>query len=215
MGPLPSQNYLAPGETRSCVVASLFAGLAGANYTIHSLAAPSVTNGLEHKIKKMLAAAFSSTFHRFLHVAEFTTLTGSAFNPTIHVARGDISWHPTHLCLRVKQSTRLAEAQSCSYPGRLVHPALELNVMILEGYHHSQSCWDIPHPIHGWLPTVQCGMQTAPSQASPLGWIYQATMYNSFHIGAATTTAAASATSKIQSIKQFGHWRSKVDKCYI
>ena len=43
----------------------------------------------------MLAAAFSFAFHRFLHVGQFTTSTGSTFNPTIHMSPGDISWHLT------------------------------------------------------------------------------------------------------------------------
>lgn len=54
--------------------------------------------------------------------------------------------------------TKLAEARSCSYPGLLIHPALQLKFMIVEGYHCSKSCWDTPLPIHGWPPTVQCGM---------------------------------------------------------
>ena len=59
-----------------------------------------------------------------------------------------------------------------------MHPALQFKVMIVEGYHYSESCWDTPLPIHGWPPTVQYGVEMAPSQASPSGWIYQAALYN-------------------------------------
>ena len=129
-----------------------------------------MTNSLDHKI----TAAFS--FHRFLCAGQFTTPTGSTFNPTIHMALGDISWHLTQPARGLNRP--VAEAQSCSYPGLLMHPALQLNVMILEGYHRSQSCWDTPLPITGWPPTVQCGVQMATLQGSPSGWIYQATLYN-------------------------------------
>ena len=92
-----------------------------------SLQSYAVTTSLDYKI----AAAFS--FHRFPNVGQFTTPTDSTFNPTILMAHCDISWHLTqHLTQPEAQKlTRLAEAQSCSYPGLLIHPALQHNVMIL------------------------------------------------------------------------------------
>lgn len=57
-----------------------------------------------------------------------------------------------------QKPTKLAEAQLCSYPGLLMHPALQLKVMIVEGYHCSKSCWDTlfqfmdGHP----LSSVEC-----------------------------------------------------------
>jgi len=116
--------------------------------------------------------------------------------------------------MRIKL-TKLAKARSSSYPGLLMHPALQLKVMIVEGYHCSQSCQDTPLPINRWPPTVHCVVQMATLQASPSDWIYQATLYNthSSRIGVATTATVASTTSN--EIKQLGHWRSKAYKCYI
>jgi len=54
--------------------------------------------------------------------------------------------------------TKLAEARSCFYPGLLIHPALQLKVMIVEGYHRSRTpLFQITdgHP----LSTVECRWQ--------------------------------------------------------
>jgi len=74
------------------MVQSLITGLVGGSQLHHafsvsgtSLQSYTVTYSLDHKI----TAAFS--FHRFLCAGQFTTPTGSTFNPTIHMALGNIS----------------------------------------------------------------------------------------------------------------------------
>ena len=172
-----------------------------------SLQSYAVTNSLDHKI----TAAFS--LHRFRQLDSASTsspmlddLPPNKLNiqpcyphgSRRHQLASDPASDPA--CMRLKQSKTDQAGRSTIV---LLHrtadtsyPRLQLKVMIVEGYHCSQSCQDTPLPINQWPATVQCGVQMATLQASPSHWIYQTTSYNthSFCIGVATTTAIASTT---------------------
>ena len=181
------------------------------------LAALRRDNQLRPQDQRMLAAAFCSAFHGFLRVGEFTTPTGTTFNHNVHTALGDITWHPTHLRLRLKQSKtdqigrgtivplpRTGDA-SCPYNAMTQYwkDVTATSPARTPLFHFADGC-----P----LSSVECRhhLRRLLSQAG-----YQASLYNthSFRIGAATTAAAAGATSR--QIKHLGRWRSKAYKRYI
>ena len=124
----------------------------------HSLAPPSLTNGLEHKIKKcwQLHSALFSTGSSMLQNSPPNRLSIQPYYP--HASW----WH------QLASDPPLPEGQTINQAGRgtimLISRTAGASCPTaqcyeLEGYHHSQSCWDTPLPIHGWLHTVHCGVQ--------------------------------------------------------
>jgi len=189
----PPQYHLGHGQKKELCGPITDHRLCGSQW--HSLVPPcksyAVTNSSHHKI----TAGFS--FHRFLCAGQFTTPTDSTFNPTIRMALGNVSWHltqPEAQTTKTNQAGRstivlLPRTADASCPTAQCYDTGGISPLpVLSGH---------PLPIHGWPPTVQCGMQIATLQASPQGWIYQATLYNthSSRIGVATTTTTASTTS--------------------